>query len=369
MPRKIRIAILYNEPVIGTEAGRKYITENGQLQEGPPPRKNLKIVKGKTLATQSLIDLSEIGVVEEMEDIKAALNSLGYKTTIFNVDSDFYRLIDYLREDRPDLVFNLVESVENESAQEMNIAAVYELMKIPFTGAGSLALGTALNKPRVKEILTYHGIRTPKFQVFGLKDKLSLRDDLSYPLIVKPAHEDASVGIDDLSVVYSLGDLRKRIRFIQTEFDQAALVEEYIDGRELNVAIIGNSPPLAMPISEIDFSGLTEGMHKIVSYEAKWIHGTVAFEGTKGVCPANLTSLQEAKIKEIALKSYSLIGCRDYARVDFRLTPEGLPYVLEVNPNPDISDDAGFARAARAQGFTFPEIVGKIVSSALERSP
>jgi D-alanine-D-alanine ligase len=368
MPRKIRIAILYNEPVIGTVAGRHYITENGQLQDGPAPPKNLKTFKGKTLATQSLIDLSEIGVVEEMEDIKGALNSLGYKTAIFNVDSDFYRLFDYLREERPDLVFNLVESVENESTQEMNVAAVYELMKIPFTGAGSLALGTALNKPRVKEILTYHGIRTPKFQVFGMKDKISLRRDLTFPLFVKPAHEDASVGIDDLSVVNSLNDLRRRIRFIHTEYEQTALVEQYIDGRELNVAIIGNSPPLVMPISEIDFSGLTEGMHRIVSYEAKWMHGTVAFEGTRGVCPANLTTLQESKIKEIALRAFSLIGCRDYARVDFRMTHEGVPYVLEVNPNPDISDDAGFARAARAQGFTFPEIVGKIVASALERS-
>ena len=367
MARKTRIAILYNEPVVGTEAGRKYIGENGRLVETSQARPVLKTERGRTLATQALIDLSEIGVVEEMEDIKAALNSLGYRTTIFNVDSNFYRLIDYLREDRPDLVFNLVESVENESAQEMNVAGVYELMNITFTGAGPLALGTALNKPRVKEILAAHGIATPRFAEFGVGDRIALRDGLAFPLIVKPSHEDASVGIDDCSVVYSANDLRKRVRFIHAEYDQSALVEEYINGRELNVAILGNSPPMALPISEIDFSGLTDGMHRIVSYEAKWVHGTVAYEGTKGVCPAPLPAQLEAKIKEIALRSYRLIGCRDYARVDFRLTKAGVPYVLEVNPNPDISDDAGFARSARAQGYTFQQIVGKIVESALER--
>ncbi|MEW6510499.1 MAG: ATP-grasp domain-containing protein [Bacteroidota bacterium] len=367
MARKIRIAVLYNEPVVGTEAGRKYIAENGQLLEGPAPTPKPASRKGKLLATQALIDLSEIGVVEEMEDIRAALNALGYRTTIFNVDSKFFRLIDYLRAERPDLVFNLVESVENDSSLEMNVAGVYELLNIPYTGAGALALGTALNKPRVKEILTYHGIRTPKFQVFGLKDKIVLREGMRYPLMVKPSREDASVGIDDMSVVYSQADLRRRVRFIHHEYDQPALVEQYIDGRELNVAIIGNRPPVALPISEIDFSGLTEGMHRIVSYEAKWMQGTVAYEGTKGTCPAPLTSQQETKLKEIAIRCYQLIGCRDYARVDFRLTKDGVPYVLEVNPNPDISDDAGFARSARAQGFTFPEIVGKIVESALER--
>jgi D-alanine-D-alanine ligase len=365
MPKKIRIAILYNEPLIGTEAGRKYISESGQLQDGPALRK----VGAKVKQPAAAVDLSEIGVVEEMDDTKAALNSLGYKTTTFNVDSNIFRLIDYLRDEKPDLIFNLVECVENDSLQEMNVAGIYELLKIPYTGAGALALGIALNKPRVKELLSYHGIRTPKFQVFRTPDKVVLNDDLVFPLIVKPSREDASVGIDDDSVVDNVNELRKRVRHVFQEFDQPVLVEQYIEGRELNVAIVGNKKPLALPISEIDFSGLGEGMHKIVSYEGKWMHGTVAYDGTKGVCPADLTPTQEARLKEIALRCYEIIGCRDYARVDFRLTKEGVPYVLEVNPNPDISDDAGFARSARTYGFTFPQVVGKIVESALERCP
>ncbi len=366
MSKKIRIAILYNEPTTGTPENRKFISENGKLQEGPAAGKRALVQKQN--GQQPLVDLSEVGVLEEMEDIKSALTSLGYKPTIFNVDGNVFRLIDHLRESMPDLIFNLVECVENESIQEMNVAGIYELLKIPYTGANPLTLGIALNKPRVKEILSYHGIKTPKFQVFRTPGKIMLDESLDFPLIVKPSREDASVGIDDGSVVYSLNELRKRVRYILEEFEQSALVEQYIEGRELNVAIVGNKKPLALPISEIDFSGLHEGVHNIVSYDAKWVHGTNAYDGTKGVCPAVLTPTQEASMKDIALRCYRIIGCRDYARVDFRLTKQGVPYVLEVNPNPDISDDAGFARSARTYGFTFPQIVGNIVESALERA-
>jgi D-alanine-D-alanine ligase len=369
MGKKLRISILFNQPVTGGAEERQYVSENGVLKKGPAERKRAPkpIAPRKPSPTQQMIDLSEVGVLEEMMDIKAALDLLGYRTSILNVDSDIDRLYNYLRNEKPDLVFNLVESLENEAAQEMNVAGLYELLRIPYTGAGPLALGTALNKPRVKEILSSAGIRTPKFQVFEPAARIVLRADIPYPLIVKPAREDASAGIAEESVVYSPAELRKRIHYIFEEFEQPALVEQYIDGRELNVAILGNKPPVVFPISEIDFSGLTEGMHHIVSYEAKWMHGTVAYEGTKGVCPAPLSAAMELKLKTLALRCYELIGLRDYARVDIRLSRDNVPYVLETNPNPDISDDAGFARSARAQGYTFADTIGKIVEVALLR--
>jgi D-alanine-D-alanine ligase len=203
--------------------------------------------------------------------------------------------------------------------------------------------------------------------VFHPSARIFPSEDLEYPLIVKPAHEDGSVGISDASVVSSPVELRRRIRRVFEEFEQPALVEQYIEGRELNVAILGNKNPTILPISEIDFSGLSEGMPRIVSYEAKWMHGTVHYEGTKGVCPAQVTPQQEATLKETALRCVRLIGCRDYARVDFRMTPGGDIYVLEVNPNPDISDEAGFARSARAFGLSFPEVIGRIMDAAMER--
>jgi D-alanine-D-alanine ligase len=368
MAKKLRIAVLYNEPFTNKEDRRKYVSANGQLQEAPRGhRSTAERVKARRNGQWPAVDLSEVGVLEEMEDIKAALTTLGYKPCIFNVDGDLFRLLDYLRENRPDLIFNLVECVENESIQEMNVAGIYELLKIPYTGANPLTLGIALHKHRVKEILSYYGIRTPRFQLFRSAIKITVNEHLKFPLIVKPSREDASVGIAEESVVYNLGDLRRRVRFVFEEFDQPVLVEEYIVGREINAAVLGSKKPIVLPLSEIDFSGLHDDMHKIVSYEAKWMEGTVAFTGTNGVCPANLPARVEAEIRDTALKCFHLIGCRDYARVDFRLTEDNVPYVLEVNPNPDISDDAGFARSARTHGFTFPQIIGKIVESALER--
>jgi D-alanine-D-alanine ligase len=365
MARKLRISILYNEPVVGDAAARQYIAENGLLQKGTI------VTSPNGPAVQDMpkpLDLSEVGVMEEMEDIKSALVTLGYRTRIFNVNSDIFRLIDFLRAEKPDLIFNLVECLENESLQEMNVAGLYELLKIPYTGAGPLALGTALHKPRVKEILRARGIPTPESQVFRAADRISLKDGLTFPLIAKPAHEDGSVGISDASIVSNLAELRKQVLHIHGEFDQPALVEQYIEGRELNVAILGYKRPQVLPISEIDFSGLLPGMHHIVSYEAKWLNGTVAYKGTQGVCPTKLPPGKDAELKRLALECFHLIGCRDYARIDFRLTPGGDAYVLEVNPNPDISDDAGFARSARTAGFSFPDTIGKIVESALERA-
>ena len=360
MKKKLCVAIVYNEPTGLTKGGRKYISESGVLQDGS---KALPKVRDR------LTDLSEIGVLEEKEDIARALNSLGYKTTIFNVDGDIVRFVTFLRDEEPDVVFNLCESIGNSSIHEMHVGGIYELMDIPYTGSDPLTLGTALSKVRVKEILLYNGLPTPRFQLFKSWMRMSLDDRLAYPLIVKPSQEDASAGIESESIVTSLPELRKRTRYVVEEFDQPALVEEYVDGRELNVAILGNRKPTVFPISEIDMSTLPKRYHRIISYNAKWMKGTEEYEHTKGVCPAPLPSALESTIKDMALRAYQLLGCRDYARIDFRLSKDHKPSILEVNPNPDISDDAGFARSARAYGYKFEELVGKIVECALERLP
>jgi D-alanine-D-alanine ligase len=349
---------MYNEPVTSAIDRRKVVSEKGVLQ----PAGSSKAVAAAE------VDLSEVGVLEEKEDIAKALQALGYKTTIFNVDGNINRLINFLETDRPDLIFNLCESIENEAIHEMHIAGIYELYDIPYTGSGPLTLGTALNKTRVKEILHFHGLPTPRFQVIKTPIRINLSENLSYPLIVKPSREDASIGIDNSSVVYNINELRKKVRYVVEQFDQPALVEEYIDGRELNVAVMGNRKPEVFPISEIDMSTLPKDMPRIITYNAKWGKGTAEYENTKGVCPALLPPELEAHIKSLALQAYQLIGCRDYARVDFRLSKDHQPYILEVNPNPDISDEAGFARSARAAGFSFDQFVGKLLECTLERT-
>ncbi len=364
MRKKIHVAIIFNEPTVQTRSGRKYISEVGKLEEFSTREQLLAGLKPET------IDLSEVGVLEEREHVLKVLHHVGYQTSLFNMNGDIKRLIRFLEDKQPDLIFNLCESVGNASIHEMHVAGIYELFGIPYTGASAFVLGTCLHKARVKEILAAHKIPTPRFVIYRNIAELDSNGlALNYPLIVKPAREDASVGIDNNSVVENVAALRKRVRHIFNEHDQPAIVEEYITGREINIAVIGNRRPIAMPISEIDFSGLPADYPKIVTYNAKWMQGTPEFVGTVGMCPANIPVEVEKKAKEIALKVYRIMGLRDYARVDMRLTKNLAPYVIEANPNPDISDDAGFARSAQAYGFSFEETICKIVEYALERSP
>jgi D-alanine-D-alanine ligase len=359
MKKKTHVAIVYNEPTVNTTSGRKYISETGLIYEA-----------GNAIVStdEMSIDLSEAAVMDEMDDIKRALSETGYKTTLFNVDSDIMKLINFLRENKPDVIFNICESIGNESMHEMHVAGVYELLGIPYTGANAFTLGLAQSKVRVKEILNYYGLPTPKFMLCKNPVRITIEDNLDFPLIVKPSREDASVGISSDSVVYNLTNLRKKVRYIIEQFSQPALVEEYIEGRELNVAILGNTKPEALPISEIDMSTLPDKYHKIITYNAKWMKGTDEYEHTKGICPAKLDKSLEQRMKNMALQAYSVVGGRDYARVDFRLTKDNRPYILEFNPNPDIAADAGFARSARTSGLTFEEMVSKIVEFALERT-
>ncbi len=217
--------------------------------------------------------------------------------------------------------------------------------------------------------MSAHGIPTARHTIYKNAEAISLDDlHLRFPLIIKPSHEDASVGIENASVVWDIESLQQRIGYIVKMYNQPALVEEYIEGRELNVAIIGNERPMILPISEIDFSQLPPEYPKIVTYNAKWVEGTAEYIGTVGTCPAKLRPEVEQCVREVALKTYQLMEIRDYARIDIRLDATNTPYVLEVNPNPDISRDAGFARSARAAGMTFEDMIAKIVEAALERT-
>lgn len=362
MAKKLHVAIIYNEPTVETEEGRKYASKAGFSIDQYTKLINDSRRDGKA------VDMSEVGVIEQKEDIQEALSSLGFETSIFNMSDDLDRFLGYLKAMQPDVIFNMVECLGDEAIHEMHVAGVYDLLGFTYTGAGPMTLGTCLNKARAKEILAFNGIPTAKF--FLCRDAASLREEelpMGFPMFVKPSNEDASVGIDNGSVVKDFAALKERVAFIARKFQQPAIVEEYIDGRELNVAVIGNRPPMVLPISEIDFSGLPDGLPKIVTYDAKWMEGTVEYTGTQGTCPADLPPDVETAVKEISLRAYQLMGCRDYARVDIRLRNGREPFVLEVNPNPDLSSDAGFYRSARTHGWTYAETIGKIVEFALER--
>lgn len=265
-----------------------------------------------------------------------------------------------------DIVFNIYEAPIGDAFMEVNVASIFELLEIPYTGSGPQALGLALDKPSSKRIFALKNIPTPKFEVFDTP-RFEWKQQLSFPVIIKPIHEDASAGITRHSVVSDVTTLRERIETLIANFKQPVLVEEYIEGRELNVAVVGNDPPEVLPISEIDFSGLPEDMPNICTFEAKWVENSIEFQKTVPICPAELPESIRQTVSAVALKAYQAMGCRDYARVDIRLSDEGTPYVLEVNPNPDISPDAGFIRSAKAHGWSYDTTICNIVRIAVER--
>ncbi len=264
-----------------------------------------------------------------------------------------------------DFIFNLCEGIEGNVLGEAWVPAVLDILGIPYTGSDSLTLGLCLNKLKTKYLLIANNIPTPKYQMFYTTNQ-NLSSELKFPLIVKPAFEDASVGITSESVVKNKLELFKRVEFILTKYLQPALVEEFIDGRELNVAIIGNGSTLeVLPISEIIFD-FDIDQPKIVSYEAKWVLNSDESQKTIGRCPAELPKELETGIKRLAIVAYNLTGCRDYARIDFRLR-DNIPYVLEVNPNPGINLDSGFVRSATTAGMTYEDFIKRILSEACKR--
>ncbi|MFI5145361.1 MAG: ATP-grasp domain-containing protein [Ignavibacteria bacterium] len=352
MKKNLNISIIFNDPV-------QYAT--GPVYEGTSV--NIDDVP-------QAIDMSEYGVLDEMKSIERALKPLDYNLKIVPVALHIHKLIDELKENRPDIIFNLCESVDGDPTQEMNIAGLFELMKIPYTGSRAFTLGLALNKPLVKSILSYNGIPTAKYFVANSSSDY-YKNGRSFPMIVKPSREDASIGITNESIVTNDADLKKRIEYVLDEHKQPALVEEYIDGREINVSVVGNDELITFPISEIDFSRLPDDLPKIISYNSKWMYKTVEFAGTKAICPAENLSERDAKtIQDTAKKVYRLLGASDYARVDMRFK-NGIPYVLELNPNPDIAsdvpEDTGFTRSAKAYGWEYPYLIQQIIGFSLKR--
>ncbi len=303
---------------------------------------------------------------DDVEAIEKSLREGGFNPYVLPVDYFSIDLVELLNKISPKFVFNLSEEMNRKVELEMCLAGLLEIMNIPYTGAGPLALGLALNKFYVKQILNSAGIPTARGYLH-YPDREPSQQNIRFPLIVKPAHEDASLGINSHSVCYDDEQLRLQVSYIHKVYQQEALVEEYLDGREFNVSVIGEQDPVVLAVSEIDFGGMPEDEPKIVSYRAKWDEESVMYDATVPVCPAKISKSLEKRIKDIATKSYQCIGCRDYGRVDIRTDSRGHLRVLEVNPNPDISPQAGFARAARAAGYSYSGIILKICRAAMER--
>lgn len=345
--KKIKVAVVYNEP-----EPELYV----MAEEEEPEKPEFK----------TYFEVDKTTPMEEFDYIAKKLENVGSQAYTLNIKDNLDRLLSNLKKEKPDVIFNFVELYQDDSRLEMNVAGLYELLGIPFTGAPSIVLANCQNKIYAKRLLSSSGIRIPPYFIVTATSK-RYTHKLKYPLLVKPAHEDASVGIENESIVYTGRQLRKRIEHVLTYFEQPALVEEFIEGRELNVAVMGDKRLKVLPISEIDFTAMPDHLHNIVSYQAKWDPHHESYHKTIPKCPAPLSKKIEQKAKEIALKAFKVMGCRDYARVDMRFTKDKKLYVLEVNPNPDITEGAGFMRSAEYAELTYAQTLKRIVKYALGR--
>ncbi len=326
----------------------------------------LKEVDPSTLEFQPEYDIHVATVTEEYDAIVKALRRSGFRARAVNIQDDVKRLERVLRRSPPDVIFNLIEHFRDDPSGETNVAALYELHRVAYTGAPPFALEVAQRKGLTKLILQAHGVPTPRFH---LVDEGSIRErhGLRYPLIVKPAREDASSGVDRDSVVGDYMQLSSQVERIFREFGAPVLIEEFIDGGELHVSILGNDPPRVLPVIEWDFSTLPPDYPPIITYAAKWNPLAEVYHRVHSVCPARLPKRVLQTVERVALEAYRTVGCRDYARLDIRLSKSQKPYVLEVNPNPDLTEGVSFMESAGAGGFTFEEALVHIAGLALQR--
>ena len=302
----------------------------------------------------------DVLILDTIEAVERALVDAGNAVTRVAVNPDG-RWVERVRRGKFDLVFNLCESIDGIGALEPSVISALELLGVPYTGASSWTTAICLRKHVVNGLLDRIGLPVPKFGVVTPGGTLP---SVGFPAICKPAAEDASVGIEQRSVVRNVRSLAARVEAMHATWDEV-VVQRFIDGREVNVGILGET---ALPIAEIDFRTMPEGMWRIVSYQSKWLTGCEEDLGAVPRCPADLPTELAAELKRIALAAWRAVGGHGFGRVDFRIDAAGRPWLLEVNANPDLSPDAGLARMARVAGLDFAALVLAICDHAMARA-
>jgi D-alanine-D-alanine ligase len=295
-----------------------------------------------------------------------ALAAHGHKTSVLAVHGDLKKLLSGIARRKPDAIFNLMETFGDQELGAVGLAGVLEVLAVPYTGGGPGEIYLQEDKALTKKLLAYEGIRFPDFAVFRQDAGLETGGKLHMPLFVKPLRMDASIGIDARALVHSSADLMKRVSFIHKEVHDAALAEEYIEGREFYVGVLGNEEPLALPPLEMDFSQLPEEKPHIVDAKAKWDTNSIEYKGTR-VRLAELADDAAARLKKVAVDAYRALQVRDYGRIDLRLAETGDAHVIEVNASCYLERSSEFAMAAAATGIEYPDLINRILDLAVQR--
>lgn len=308
-------------------------------------------------------------VKDVAEDILRILTTNGFETTGLGITNDVAVGMSALVDLKPSAVFNLCESIHGDNRFECAMPLLMDLASIAYTGSCPFGLSLALRKEKVKDVLRGRGIPVAVGGLVASREECA-NLKIPFPIIVKPAREDASVGICSASVVDNQAALEARVAYVLENYRQPALVEQFIVGREIYVSVLEqvDDEPLIFPFFEIDFSDMPSDRPKIVSFEGKWVEDSVEYKGTRPVRCEHLSPELRATVARTALDAFRAIGLRDYGRMDIRLAEDGVPYIIDVNPNCDLSDLAGgYSRAAKAAGLSYKDLIVRIVELALAR--
>jgi D-alanine-D-alanine ligase len=299
--------------------------------------------------------------------VARTLRGLGHRVSVLGAHGDVKRLIAGLSRRKPDLVFNLMEMFGDNVFGDIPVTGLLDLLGLRYTGSGPGELYLSQDKGLTKKLLAFDGILYPRFAVFSKQQgSFETGGNLRMPLFVKPLRSDSSLGIGGKSLVHDAVALMERVTAIRKELNDSALAEEYIEGREFYVGVLGNGQPKALPPIEVDFTGFPEGVPKVLDSKAKWDEGSKEYKGTKSVL-ANLPDELRARLQKVAVDAFRALRVRDYGRVDLRLTDTGDIYVLEVNASCYLEKSSEFAMAAAAGGMDYPKLIERIVNLSLER--
>jgi D-alanine-D-alanine ligase len=299
--------------------------------------------------------------------VARTLRGLGHRVSVLGAHGDVKRLIAGLSRRKPELVFNLMEMFGDNVFGDIPVTGLLDLLGLKYTGSGPGELYLSQDKGLTKKLLAFDGILYPRFAVFSKQQgSFETGGNLRMPLFVKPLRSDSSLGIGGKSLVHDAVALMERVTAIRKELNDSALAEEYIEGREFYVGVLGNGQPKALPPIEVDFTGFPEGVPKVLDSKAKWDENSKEYQGTKSVL-ANLPDELRARLQKVAVHAFRALRVRDYGRVDIRLTDTGDIYVLEVNASCYLERSSEFAMAAGAAGMDYPSLIERIVNLTLER--
>lgn len=302
------------------------------------------------------------------KDVLDALNANGFDVRLLGLLNDLAPLFEDVKEFKPDVIFNMADIFQEKTHFDKNIAAVLEMLGVPYTGASSGCLFICNNKALSKKILSFHRIKVPRFYTFYRNHKVWLPKKLTLPVVIKPLCEEASRGISQASVADNEKDFMERIKFIHESMNMDAIAEEYVEGRELYVSVLGAKRLHVFPPRELKFGELPEDEPRIATFRAKWDDNYRDRWGIKSVFPGKLAEGLEEKITDICKRAFRALDMDGYGRFDIRVTDDGHVYIIEPNANPCIAKIDEMAQSAAKVGIPYEKLIKKIVLNAFERN-